>query len=208
MITMMMIRKTNQVPGDAFNLGDETGDAQGALNAGEEFDTEKTRREEEEKRAKTERRKAAAARQATKAQIIAAAASFGERIKERKKAAHSITTISVRLRALLMVICTAGFPNRRANRPPLACGCLPTEGDPDSWPVVLGRTLFEIFGGKQPAIRHFYLSAEHDQIPDDIVSAGQLATGACRPASPRLCHRPNGSASRVTSGRSPNSPTA
>jgi hypothetical protein len=35
--------------------------------------------------------------------------------------------------------------------------------------MVIGWSLFEFFGGKQPAIRHLYLAAEHDQIPDDIL---------------------------------------
>lgn len=34
---------------------------------------------------------------------------------------------------------------------------------------MIGRALFELFGGKAPGIRHLYLTGEHDQIPDDIL---------------------------------------
>jgi hypothetical protein len=33
----------------------------------------------------------------------------------------------------------------------------------------MGRLLFPIFGGRDPAIRHLYLRSEHDQIPGDII---------------------------------------
>ncbi|MDQ6436324.1 hypothetical protein RB623_19880 [Mesorhizobium sp. LHD-90] len=161
-----------KVPGGAFDMGDETADAQAALNAGEEFDTEKTRRDEE-KRAKTRRRKAAEAMKATKAQIVIATASFRERIRKRKENGALDNHDIFRLRALLMIICTAGWPGAagKSGKPPLQSRLqvLPAEGDQDSWPVVLGRALFEIFGGNHPAIRHLYLSGEHDQIPGDIV---------------------------------------
>ena len=46
---------------------------------------------------------------------------------------------------------------------------LPAEGGQDTWPVVMGRLLFAVFGGNDPAIHRLYLSNEHDQIPDDFV---------------------------------------
>lgn len=158
-----------KTPGNAFDMGDETADAQGALAAGEEFDTEKTRREEEE-RAKEERRKAAA-RKMTKEQIVNAVNAFRERIRKRKESGVLDNHDIFRLRALLMVICTAAYPQPagKAGRPQSRLQVLPLEGDQDSWPLVLGRTLFEIFGGNHPGIRNLYLSNEHDQIPDDIV---------------------------------------
>lgn len=163
-------RRDDDVPTNAFNLGDETGDAQAALSAGEEFDTDEMRRKEEESRAEIERRRAAAARQATKSQIVGAADAFRQRIGKRKADGALDNQDIFRLRALLMVICTAGQPaGKDGDSPPTRLRVLPAEGNQDSWPLVLGRPLFDIFGSKQPAIRHFYLSAEHDQIPDDIV---------------------------------------
>lgn len=157
-------------PRNVFDMGDETADAQAALNAGEGFDTEKTSREEEE-RAKAERRRAAA-RKATKEQIAAAAQAFRKRIRDRKEGGALDNQDILRLRALLMIICTAACPAGTGKDGAPAHSrlqVLPSEGDHDSWPFVLGRALFEIFGGRQPVIRHFYVSSEHDQIPDDII---------------------------------------
>lgn len=157
------------VPGSAFDMGDETGNAEGALAAGEEFDTAKPLRAEE-KRAKEDRRKAAA-KKATKEQIVSAVKAFRERIGQRKENGAIDNQDILRLRALLMVMCTAGCPQSsgNANRPKSRLQVLPLEGDQDSWPLLLGRILFEIFGGNHPAIRILYLTNEHDQIPDDIV---------------------------------------
>jgi hypothetical protein len=96
---------------------------------------------------------------------------FRERIRERKENGSLDNHDILRLRALLMVICTASYPQaaRKAARPPSRLQVLPSEEDPDSWPVVLGRALFEIFGGSHPAIRSLHLANEHDQFPDDIV---------------------------------------
>lgn len=156
------------VPGNAFDMGDETGDAEGALAAGEEFDTAKARGKQEE-RAKQERRRTAA-RKATKEQIVGAVSAFRERIRTRKEAGALDNHDLFRLRALLLVICTAGCPPSAGKRgTPSRLQVLPLEGDQDSWPLLLGRTLFEIFGGKHPAFRNLYLAGEHDQIPDDVI---------------------------------------
>src|SRR5690606_33368975 len=88
----------------AFDLGDETGDGQAALDAGKTFDSEKSRREEEE-RERAEHRKAAAAKKATKDQIVAAVTAFSKRIRERKESGALDSHDVIRLRALLMIIC-------------------------------------------------------------------------------------------------------
>ncbi|MBA4788392.1 MAG: hypothetical protein H2042_01715 [Rhizobiales bacterium] len=159
------------VPTSAFDLGDETGDGQAALDAGEKFDTEKSGREEEE-RERAEHRRAAAAKKATKEQIVAAVATFSKRISERRESCALDNHDIIRLRALLMIVCTAAIPvaiakDSKAKGSRLQV--LPPEGDPNSWPSVIGRALFELFGGKTPGIRHLHLTGEHDQIPDDIL---------------------------------------
>lgn len=159
------------VPAGAFDLGDETGDGQAALDAGEEFDTERTRREAEE-RERAEHRRAAAAKKATKEQIVAAVAAFSKRIRERRESGALDNHDVIRLRALLMVVCTAAIPaatTKDSKAKGSRLQVLPPEGDPNSWPTVIGRALFELFGGKSPGIRHLYLTVEHDQIPDDIL---------------------------------------
>jgi hypothetical protein len=164
-------REVAPLPAGAFDLGDETNDGQAALNAGEEFDTSKTRREEEEHE-RAEHRRAAAAKKANKEQIIVAIAAFSKRIRERKESGVLDNHDVIRLRALLMIVCTAALPvtpvkNSKAKGSRLQV--LPPEGDPNSWPTLIGRALFEFFGGKTPGIRHLYLTGEHDQIPDDIL---------------------------------------
>lgn len=159
------------LPAGAFDLGDETADGQAALNTGDDFDTEKTRREEEE-REWAEHQKAAAATAATKRQILAAVAAFSERIRDRKRNTLLDNHDVIRLRALLMIVCTAVLPvssEKNMKAQGLRLQVLSTTGDSDSWPIIIGRALFEFFGGKTPGIRHLYLVGEHDQIPNDIL---------------------------------------
>lgn len=159
------------VPASAFDLGDETVDGQAALDAGEEFDTEKTRQEEEQ-RQQAEHQRAAAAKKATKEQIAAAVSAFRKRIRDRRESSVLDNHDVIRLRALLMIVCTAALPMPAAKdfkAKGSRLQVLPPEGDPDSWPTMIGRALFELFGGKNPGIRHLYLIREHDQIPDDIL---------------------------------------
>lgn len=141
------------MPASAFDLGDETGDGQAALDAGEEFDTQKSRHEEEE-RERAEHRRAAAAKIATKRQIVTAVSAFSDRISERRKCGALDNHDVIRLRALLMIVCTAALPAASAKDSKFKesrLQVLPPEGDPDSWPIVIGRTLFELSAGKRRA---------------------------------------------------------
>ncbi|WP_354540790.1 hypothetical protein, partial [Roseovarius sp. MBR-6] len=110
---------------------------------------------------------------ATKDQLVSAALKFGQRIKDRQESGKLDNHDILRLRALLMIIAAASWKGSEAKKrkqpPRSSIQVLPAEGDKDSWPFVMGRLLFNVFGGNVPAIRQFYLSNEHDQIPDDIV---------------------------------------
>lgn len=155
---------------DAFNLGDETASPESDIAAGEEFDKPRAKTEAEEEQAAQRQR--AAGKKATKAQLVAAAKEFHNRIRERKESGALDKHDMLRLRALLMIVCTAswgGTSNKESNQSRSRLQVLPPENDPDSWPIVIGRLLFDIFGGKAPAVRHLYLSGDHDQIPDDLV---------------------------------------
>lgn len=157
---------------NAFNLGDETDNAEAAIAAGAEFGkAEKT--PEQEEREEAARKRKAAQRKATKDQLVNAAVKFGQRIKYRQEAGQLDNHDILRLRALLMIIAAAswkGSENKKGKQPPRSSiQVLAAEGDKDSWPLVMGRLLFAVFGGNDPAIRQLYLSNEHDQIPDDIV---------------------------------------
>jgi len=160
----------DSVHDDIFDMADETADAIEALNAGEEFHS-KRMSGRQETQGQAARRQIERARKASKDEIIFAAAEFDERIRTRNKAGTLDNRDMIRLRALLMVICTSGLPpgpkSPRFRRSRYQV--LPAEGDNDAWPLVIGRALFGLFGGPKPAILHFYLSSEHDQIPDDIL---------------------------------------
>lgn len=155
---------------EAFDLGDETASPESDIAAGEEFDKPRVKSADEE--AQAVRRQYVAAQRATKSQLLAATKAFHDRIRERKESGALDKYDMLRLRALLMVVCTAawgGSSNKERDRTRSGLQVLPPEGDADSWPIVIGRLLFAIFGGRDPAIRHLYLSGEHDQIPDDLV---------------------------------------
>jgi hypothetical protein len=83
---------------------------------------------------------------------------------------------ALRLRAILMVLAAAGQPSTRAKklvsagaRRLTSLQVLPLDDSERAWPRLMGRTLFAVFGGTRPAVRHLQLDAGHDRIPDDIM---------------------------------------
>jgi hypothetical protein len=155
----------------AFDLDDETADAEKDIETGGEFDTKKAasgaRESEEDKR-----RRRATQRRATQEQIVKAVEKFQSRVKERQNSAALTNQDLLRLRTILMVLCTAASPTRRGKESEKdlhsRVRVLPVEGDEHSWPMVMGRLLFGFFGGNNPAIRQLHLTNEHDQIPGDF----------------------------------------
>ncbi len=162
----------NDVMHGAFNLGDETADAEAAIAMGEEFGNDvKTQDEEELKKAARKRK--STQRNATRHQLVTTARKFGRRIKDRQENGLLDNRDILRLRALMMIIAAAswaGSESKKGKQPARASiQVLPAEGDSDSWPLVMGRLLFAVFGGNDPAIRQLNISNEHDQIPNDFV---------------------------------------
>lgn len=154
----------------AFNLGDETEDAEGAMRAGAEFGARDPKQEnfEQEKRLRR-----AQQRRATQDQLIKAVKKFQGDIKGRQSANEPLTNYDlIRLRALIMILITAAAPHAHQSKEAKdhlsTLRVLPVEGDPNSWPLVIGRLLFTFFGGKKPAIRLLHIIKEHDQIPEDF----------------------------------------
>ena len=159
----------------AFNMGDETADAKGAIEGGEEFPEQspKQRRDEDKhkdedekekiERLKRERRKAHAD------QIISAIDSFDERIHERAAAGQLGAIDVLRLRALIVVVAAAGWsgtgPASNINR--TSSQAFPSSGNV-SWPRLLGRILFIFFGGNKPAIRDLRLEASFNELTADV----------------------------------------
>ena len=155
----------------AFDMGDETADAEAAVNAGEEFDTEK-----DPKRIQQQvdlERRSKAARKATKDQLVKATQLYIERIRARRDSGALDNYDVLRLRALLMILCAAarpcsasggGEPDGRSR----LCVLAP-EKDKHSWPNLMGKLIFALFGGTNPAFRDLCVSNGHDQIPDDFI---------------------------------------
>lgn len=156
----------------AFDLGDETEDAQAALAAGDDFDTQMSVKPSIGSDEEARRRKAMQ-RQATKEQLVAAASNYAKRIDIKQQTGALSTRDFLRLRALLMIVCAASWKgtdrkkDEQAGRTSLQV--LPVEGDANSWPFVMGRLLFRVFGGPNPAIVSLALEADHDQMPADLI---------------------------------------
>lgn len=150
-----------------FHRGDETANADAAIAAGEEFDTSKE--QSPEQHLAEQARRVTAQRKGTKEQVVAAAVTLQTRIKQRQMSGELSNHDMLRLRALLMVICSASYSGKAKGQKLTPLQVLPAEDDIDSWPHVIGRLLFSVFGGKQPAIRSLYFKNEHDQIPDDLI---------------------------------------
>jgi hypothetical protein len=159
---------------NAFNLGDEVGNADAVMDAGDLLEGGPTALSPEDE-VQTVLRQEAAQRKATREQIAQAAIQFGKRIAQRKSAKALNTLDILRLRALLMIITAAGLHGRGAANEggiaPTSLQVLPLEGSDDSWPRILGRLLFGVFGGPDPAIRYVRIEVTHDQIADDILES-------------------------------------
>lgn len=157
----------------AFDLGDETDNAEAAMASGEEFDTKpqpttQMKPGEDERQSRTKQRKA------TRDQIVTAAANFSKRIDLKQEVGSLSPRDFLRLRALLMILCAASWKGtdngKDSQKGRTALQVLPVEGDSStSWPYVIGRLLFKIFGGTNPAIRQLKIDSDHDQIPTDLI---------------------------------------
>ncbi|MEE4279109.1 MAG: hypothetical protein V2I82_11635 [Halieaceae bacterium] len=102
-----------------------------------------------------------------------AAADFAKRIELKQESGSLSSRDFLRLRALLMIICAASWrgTDKAGEKPKdrTSLQVLPVEGDANSWPYVLGRLIFKVFGGSKPAIRSLKLDSVHDQLPADLL---------------------------------------
>lgn len=154
----------------AFNLGDETENPEQALADGEDFGKSTDEPAQEEPTSDDERKRKVQQKRATREQIIAAVGTFHSRIKARRETGTFSNLDILRLRALLMVVCSAAMPANAKPKSKLPdLQVLPAQGDSDCWPLLMGRLIFALFGGKNPAIHELILQSEHDQLPDDII---------------------------------------
>jgi hypothetical protein len=156
----------------AFDLGDETANAEEAMDRGEAFDSDAGDKSPEEKLREEQRRKTVQ-RKATRGQIADAVDVFNERISKRKSGSALTTFDILRLRALLMVVAAAGWAGREADaggpEGRTSLQVLPVQNGGESWPRLMGQVLFGFFGGNDPAIRQVKLDVLHEQFTDDVL---------------------------------------
>jgi len=157
-----------------LDLGDETGDAEGALEAGAEFPAAPTpaRQDTDEQRRKVEHAKA------TREQIVAAVDQFRQRIGERAGLGQIDSRDVLRLRAMLTILTAAGQSAAKAAHAPLQV--LGLDEKDDGWPKLIGRVLFCFFGGAHPPIHQLVLSAAYDQLPHDFLESWATAFWCCQ----------------------------
>lgn len=152
----------------AFGRGDETGSAEDAVEGGGEFggslpDEQPTAEIDQDARSAHRRRE-------NRDQLISAVASLSETVAEKASDQGLRSIDLLRLRAVLMIIASAGWSGVRSPRNSLQV--LPAANDGEgTWPRLLGKVLFAYFGGRRNAITSLVLDDVDDQIPKDIVES-------------------------------------
>jgi hypothetical protein len=152
----------------AFDRGDETGNAEDALEGGFEFNKPppeaQTSTETEEERTK----RAARQRRANREQLIDAVTDLSVAVAEKAKGDGLRCVDLLRLRTILMILASAGWDGKTP--PKNTFQVLPAVGDVEgAWPRLLGKALFAYFGGQWSAIGTLVLDDFYDQISDDIL---------------------------------------
>lgn len=180
---------------NAFSMGDETADAKGAIEGGEEFPehspgrdhTDKGKHKDDSEKEKIERLKRER-RKAHTDQIIAAIGSFKERIDTRAAAGQLGTIDVLRLRVLIVVVVAAGWGGIGAasNVSRTSSQVFASSGGV-SWPRLLGRILFIFFGGSKPAIRDLRLEASFNELTEDVQESWASCFWATQVAFDAVC---------------------
>jgi hypothetical protein len=153
---------------DAFDRGDETGNAEDALEGGFEFNKPppetQTLAEADEERLK----RVAKQRRVNREQLIDAVTEISEATAEKAKGDGLRCIDLLRLRTILMIVASAGWDGKIPPKSPLQV--LPAVGDVEgAWPRLLGKVLFAYFGGPRSAVSTLILDEFFDQISDDIL---------------------------------------
>ncbi len=156
----------------SLDLGDETADAEQALESGQDFTPDFT---SERLSAEATRRRKSLQATATAEQIVKAIDRFNTQIRQNAENGAVTKFDILRLRAVLMILAASGQPVMRARQPGpsgrrlTSQQVLPLDDSVHAWPRLIGRTVFAFFGGNHPAIRQFRPETADDQIPDDIL---------------------------------------
>lgn len=173
-----------------FGLGDETNDAEDAIEGGGELNGRPgaASQDEEAKRLEKLRRHQQYVKD-TQAAVVEAASTFLVRTRERSES-EPLTTVDVlRLRALLMVVLASGSSKPQLLQAHLKMmglrrQVLPSRGEA-SWQLLVGRLLFSFFrrhdGGAAPLVSLLELEQQEDgSLPLDLLEAWVTCLwGAC-----------------------------
>jgi hypothetical protein len=165
------IEEPSDVTIEGLNLGDETANAEQALERGEEFATPAA---ESRSDRGPDRQKAAHLR-ATHQQIVQAVERFNEHIREAAETGQVTSFDVLRLRVILTIAAAAGQSADKRSVRLTSLQVLRLDNSEGAWPRLMGRVLFTFFGGPRPAIRYIEVKAIYDQIPDDIVECWATA---------------------------------
>lgn len=123
----------------------------------------------DKKRAEQEFRKVAVLSAATRDQIVEAVADFNE-LMRRPSLGLSHKHV-LRLRVIVTIVLAAARPVAPASNFALRpIQVLNVKGN-DSWPLLVGKLLSGIFGGKEPAITRLEIKRIHDEVPVDMVES-------------------------------------
>jgi hypothetical protein len=169
----------------AFNLGDEVSDGQNAVEEGGTYISPSNPPLTEPTPAQVGRRRAVV-RQQTREQIAKAVDTLGEGLRVRADAGHLTTVDLLRVRAILTIVAAAGFsdaPSNPGSRTRSRLQVLPSGGAPESWPRLLGKCIFSLFGGQSPTVGRLSVETLYDQVPDDIMECWATCMWAVEVAS-------------------------
>jgi hypothetical protein len=109
-------------------------------------------------------------------QIDRATTKFIEHIREVAENRELTSRDLLRLQAMLRIVIAAGLPctqtgsgGNKAVDKHSVFRVLPGMGGELTWPRLLGKLLFAVFGGPNPVIERLKIEALHDQVPDDFL---------------------------------------
>jgi len=153
----------------ALSTGDEVADAGDALEGGASFDPAPQPQEQSDKiDPATESRLRRARQRDNREALLDAVAYLQEDIPEKAKSKGLDSVDLLRLRAMVMIIASAGWNGLQPVNDLLQV--LPPAGDLDgSWPRLIGKALSAYFGGKNAPIKTLTLDDYHDHVPEDVL---------------------------------------
>ena len=157
------------------DLGDDVSNAEEAMEQGDlpgnsrgKISTPKHEDSRRKKRAIRRRQDLARLKKATQTFISGIREAAGE---------GELTSVDIlRLRSMLAIVAMAGTAGTEQELRKEGTGTsrsslqvLPKSGNEPTWPGLLGKLLFSVFGGNYPAVDQLTIEGIYDQVPDDLL---------------------------------------